>query len=49
MDAQNLIDTAASLVAGDKALLATSESTPTCNKRFAARLLRHDCRDAATG
>ncbi len=36
MDAQNLIDTAAALVAGNKGLLAMDESTPTCNKRFAA-------------
>jgi fructose-bisphosphate aldolase class I len=36
MDAKNLIDTAAALVAGDKGLLAMDESTPTCNKRFAA-------------
>ncbi len=36
MDARNLIDTAAALVAGDKGLLAMDESTPTCNKRFAA-------------
>ncbi len=36
MDAQRLIDTAAALVAGDKGLLAMDESTPTCNKRFAA-------------
>ncbi|MEO7709004.1 MAG: class I fructose-bisphosphate aldolase [Caldimonas sp.] len=36
MEAQHLIDTAAALVAGDKGLLAMDESTPTCNKRFAA-------------
>ncbi|MEO8310482.1 MAG: class I fructose-bisphosphate aldolase [Caldimonas sp.] len=36
MDTQDLISTAASLVAGDKGLLAMDESTPTCNKRFAA-------------
>ena len=36
MDARTLIDTAAALVAGDKGLLAMDESTPTCNKRFAA-------------
>ena len=35
MDAQALIDTARTLVAGDKGLLAMDESTPTCNKRFA--------------
>jgi fructose-bisphosphate aldolase class I len=35
MDIQNLIDTAASLVAHDKGLLAMDESNPTCNKRFA--------------
>ena len=36
MKAQELIDTARTLVAGDKGLLAMDESTPTCNKRFAA-------------
>ncbi|MEP6984439.1 MAG: class I fructose-bisphosphate aldolase [Chloroflexota bacterium] len=36
MNAQVLIDTARALVAGDKGLLAMDESTPTCNKRFAA-------------
>lgn len=30
-----ILDTARALVAGDKGLLATHESTPTCNKRFA--------------
>jgi fructose-bisphosphate aldolase class I len=30
-----LVDTARSLVAGDRGLLAMDESTPTCNKRFA--------------
>jgi fructose-bisphosphate aldolase class I len=35
MNAQELIDTARSLVAGDKGLLAMDESNPTCNKRFA--------------
>ncbi len=35
MSAQDLIDTARALVAGDKGLLAMDESTPTCNKRFA--------------
>ncbi len=35
MNAQQLIDTARALVAGDKGLLAMDESTPTCNKRFA--------------
>ena len=35
MNAQKLIDTARTLVAGDKGLLAMDESTPTCNKRFA--------------
>ena len=34
--AQDLIDTARALVADDKGLLAMDESTPTCNKRFAA-------------
>jgi fructose-bisphosphate aldolase, class I len=35
MNAQALIDTARTLVAGDKGLLAMDESNPTCNKRFA--------------
>ncbi len=35
MTAQELIDTARMLVAGDKGLLAMDESNPTCNKRFA--------------
>jgi fructose-bisphosphate aldolase class 1 len=35
MNAQELIDTASALVAGDKGLLAMDESTPTCNERFA--------------
>src|ERR1039457_614990 len=35
MNAQQLMDTARALVAGDKGLLAMDESTPTCNKRFA--------------
>ena len=35
MNAQELIDTAKALVAGDKGLLAMDESNPTCNKRFA--------------
>ena len=35
MNAQNLMDTAGNLVAGDKGLLAMDESNPTCNKRFA--------------
>jgi len=35
MNAQELIDTAKKLVAGDKGLLAMDESNPTCNKRFA--------------
>jgi fructose-bisphosphate aldolase class I len=35
MDMQELIDTARTLVAGDKGLLAMDESNPTCNKRFA--------------
>ena len=35
MNAQELIDTARTLVAGDKGLLAMDESNPTCNKRFA--------------
>jgi fructose-bisphosphate aldolase class I len=36
MSAQQLIDTARTLVAGDKGLLAMDESNPTCNKRFAS-------------
>ncbi len=36
MDAQKLIDTAATLVAGDRGLLAMDESTPTSDRRFAA-------------
>ena len=35
MNKQQLIATAAALVAGDKGLLAMDESMPTCNKRFA--------------
>lgn len=34
MSLQNLIDTARTLVAGSKGLLAMDESNPTCNKRF---------------
>ena len=36
MNAQELIETAKALLAGDKGLLAMDESNPTCNKRFAA-------------
>jgi len=36
MNAQELIDTARTLIAGDKGLLAMDESNPTCNRRFAA-------------
>ena len=36
MDTTALIDIAKELVAGDRGLLAMDESTPTCNKRFAA-------------
>jgi fructose-bisphosphate aldolase class I len=36
MNTQKLIDTARAMVAGDKGLLAMDESTPTCDKRFAA-------------
>ena len=36
MNAQKLIDTATTLLAGDKGLLAMDESHPICNKRFAA-------------
>ena len=35
MNAQQLIDTARTMVADDKGLLAMDESNPTCNKRFA--------------
>ena len=35
MNAQQLIETARALVAGDRGLLAMDESNPTCNKRFA--------------
>src|SRR5271170_6958050 len=35
MNARELIDTAQTLVAADKGLLAMDESNPTCNKRFA--------------
>lgn len=35
MQTQQLIDTVAALVAGDRGLLAMDESTPTCNRRFA--------------
>jgi fructose-bisphosphate aldolase class I len=35
MNTQEIIDTARSLVAGDKGLLAMDESNSTCNKRFA--------------
>jgi fructose-bisphosphate aldolase class I len=36
MDKQKICDTAREMVANDKGLLAMDESTPTCNKRFAA-------------
>jgi fructose-bisphosphate aldolase class I len=36
MNTQQLIDTAHSMMAGNKGLLAMDESNPTCNKRFAA-------------
>jgi len=35
MNARELMDTARTLVAADKGLLAMDESTPTCNRRFA--------------
>ena len=35
MKTQDLIDTARTLLAADKGLLAMDESNPTCNKRFA--------------
>jgi fructose-bisphosphate aldolase class I len=35
MNAQNLIDTAKTLIPGDKRLLAMDESNPTCDRRFA--------------
>ena len=36
MKTQAILETAQALVAGDKGLLAMDESTPTCNRRFAA-------------
>ena len=36
MNAQELIDTAGTLVAGDKGLLAMDESNPTCNVSVSA-------------
>ena len=36
MNMQELINTARTLVADDKGLLAMDESTSTCNKRFAS-------------
>ena len=36
MKVQAILETAQDLVAGDKGLLAMDESTPTCNRRFAA-------------
>jgi fructose-bisphosphate aldolase class I len=35
MKTQAIVDTARTMVAGDKGLLAMDESNPTCNKRFA--------------
>jgi fructose-bisphosphate aldolase class I len=35
MKSKELIETAMTMVAGDKGLLAMDESTSTCNKRFA--------------
>ena len=35
MNTKDILDTARTLVAGDKGLLAMDESNPTCNKRFA--------------
>lgn len=35
MNKKDIIDTARTLVAADKGLLAMDESNPTCNKRFA--------------
>jgi fructose-bisphosphate aldolase class 1 len=37
LNAQKLIDTARTLVAGDKGLLAMDESNPICKKRFAGQ------------
>jgi fructose-bisphosphate aldolase, class I len=37
MNTQALMDTARTLVAGYKGLLAMDENNPTCNKRFARR------------
>jgi len=39
MNERSLIDTARALVADDKGLLAMDESTPTCDKRFAAHAI----------
>ena len=36
MDTRTLDDTARLLLTGDRGLLAMDESTPTCNRRFAA-------------
>jgi fructose-bisphosphate aldolase class 1 len=41
MNEHALIDTAKTLVAGDKGLLAMDESNPTCNKRFARLGIPH--------
>jgi fructose-bisphosphate aldolase class 1 len=35
MKSQELIETARTIIAGDKGLLAMDESNPNCNKRFA--------------
>ena len=37
MDTRTLDETAHSLLSGERGLLAMDESTPTCNRRFAAR------------
>jgi len=36
MNLQKIMDTARTMVAADKGLLAMDESNPTCNKRFAS-------------
>jgi len=40
MNAEELIDIARTVVAGEKGLLAMDESNPTCNRRFARCDLR---------
>ena len=47
MKSHMLRDTVTALFAGNKGLLAMDESTPTCNKRFAALGDSPNCRGAA--